>query len=140
MVGTSHIELIEINSSSLTSYLISSAQKPLGSTSSSKGHLEPVLPIKLATTPDTSIQKVLSPSQAEENFLGTSTSTQGGLEISLPAQEALIPLTYVHDALGEATSTQVSLGHSPHSEATGKTCTGTQDTLRPSPSALLAVF
>uniref|UniRef100_A0A9L6KDQ4 Uncharacterized protein n=1 Tax=Mus musculus TaxID=10090 RepID=A0A9L6KDQ4_MOUSE len=115
------------------------AQKPLGSTSSSKGHLEPVLPIKLATTPDTSIQKVLSPSQAEENFLGTSTSTQGGLEISLPAQEALIPLTYVHDALGEATSTQVSLGHSPHSEATGKTCTGTQDTLRPSPSVQMVI-
>uniref|UniRef100_A0A9L6KDT8 Uncharacterized protein n=4 Tax=Mus musculus TaxID=10090 RepID=A0A9L6KDT8_MOUSE len=115
------------------------AQKALGSTSSSKGPLEPVLPIKLATTPDTSIQKVLSPSQAEENFLGTSTSTQGGLEISLPAQEALIPLTYVHDALGEATSTQVSLGHSPHSEATGKTCTGTQDTLRPSPSVQMVI-
>ena len=115
------------------------AQKALGSTSSSKGPLEPVLPIKLATTPDTSIQKVLSPSQAEENFLGTSTSTQGGLEISLPAQEALIPLTYVHDALGEATSTQVSLGHSPHCEAMGKTCTGTQDTLRPSPSVQMVI-
>ena len=82
---------------------------------------------------------MLSPSQAEENFLGTSTSTQGGLEISLPAQEALIPLTYVHDALGEATSTQVSLGHSPHCEAMGKTCTGTQDTLRPSPSVQMVI-
>jgi hypothetical protein len=73
-------------------------QKALDSTSSLKGPLEPVLPIKLARTPDTSIQNVLSPSPAEESFLGTSTSTQGGLEISLPAHESLRPFIYVHDA------------------------------------------
>ena len=105
------------------------AHKALGSTSSSKGPLEPVLPIKLATTPDTSIQKVLSPSQAEENFLGTSTVTQGGLKISLNAYEALRPFTHVHEALREATSTQVSLGPSPNSEAIVKTCTYTQGNL-----------
>ena len=61
--------------------------------------MEAVLPIKLSMTPENSIQKLLSNSLAEENFLGTSTSTQGGQEIRLPAHGDFIPYTPIHDAL-----------------------------------------
>ncbi|XP_038956234.2 mucin-17-like [Rattus norvegicus] len=107
--------------------------KALDFTLSSEGALEPVLPIKQARKPDTSIQKS-APSPAEEGFLGTSTSTQQCLETSLSAHEALRPLTYVHDALGEATFSEVALIPSPHSEVTVKTSTNIEGILRPSSS------
>ena len=61
--------------------------------------MEVVLPIKLSMTPETSIQKLLSPFPSEEKFLGTSTSTQGGLEILLPDHGDFIPYTPILDVL-----------------------------------------
>jgi hypothetical protein len=61
--------------------------------------MEAVLPIKLFMTPESSIQKMLSPSPSEEKFLGTSTSTQGGQEIKIPAHGDFRFFTPNHDAL-----------------------------------------